>query len=148
MFFEKRLGDLHFSTDKSLLQVNVIHDYLSRESYWSKNIPLRLVEQSINASFCFGVYKNKKQIAFARVITDFATFGYLADVFVTEEFRRQGISKQLMEFIMNCEALKDLRSFMLATLDAHGLYEKFGFKTLETPGRYMLVKFFEEYSHR
>lgn len=145
MAYQKRTGSLLFSSDKKLLDVKLIHRYLSKESYWSKNIPLSLVKQSIKGSVCFGVYHDKKQIAFARMITDEATFGYLADVFVVEGFRGKGISKKLMRFIMAYPKFKPLRSMMLATLDAHGLYEQFGFKRIKVPGRYMNIKFFEVY---
>ena len=145
MAYEKRTGSLLFSSDKKRLNVKFIHNYLSKESYWSKNISLSLVKKSIKGSVCFGVYKNKKQIAFARMVTDEATFGYLADVFVIEDFRGKGISKQLMRFIMDYPKFRSLRSIMLATLDAHGLYEQFGFKRINAPGRYMNIKFFEEY---
>ncbi len=133
------------STDKTKLQVNYIHLYLSEESYWAKHIPLETVKRAIEGSLCFGVYDRDTQIGFARVVTDYATFGYLADVFIDKAYRGQGISKQMMRFIMDHESLKGLRSFMLATLDAHTLYEQFGFKALKEPGRYMSIKFFESY---
>src|SRR4051812_2354327 len=106
MAYEITIDDLLFSADKQLLQVEVIHGYLSNESYWAQGIPLEIVKDSIEGSVCFGVYKNKKQIAYARIITDNATFGYLADVFVLEEFRGEGVSKQLMKFIMDYPACK------------------------------------------
>lgn len=133
------------STDKKQLNVGYIHAYLANESYWSKNIPLDVVLRSIEGSICFGVYDGKQQIGFARVITDHATFAYLADVFIDPAYRGKGISKHLMRYIMDHESLRGLRSFMLATLDAHGLYEQFGFKPLREPARYMSIKFFESY---
>lgn len=133
------------STDKTQLDVNYIHNYLSNDSYWAKNIPLEIVLRAIEGSICFGVYDNEQQIGFARVISDHATFAYLADVFVNPAYRGKGISKQLMRYIMDYEAFKGLRSIMLATLDAHGLYEQFGFKPLKEPARYMSIKFFESY---
>lgn len=136
---------ISITTDKTQLDVNYIHAYLSKESYWSKNIPMEIVLRSIEGSICFGVYDNKRQIGFARVITDHATFAYLADVFVDQAYRGKGISKQLMRYIMDHGPLQGLRSFMLATLDAHGLYEQFGFKPLKEPARYMSIKFFESY---
>ncbi len=145
MLFEKKINDYFFSTDKTKLQINVIYNYLANESYWAKNIPLSIVQQSIEGSLCFGIYNNTQQIGFARVITDSATFGYLADVFILEGYRGQGLSKHLMRFIMAYPAFKPLRRFMLATKDAQGLYKQFGFNQLATPERIMEIKFFESY---
>lgn len=133
------------STDKTKLDVNYIHEFLAKDSYWSKNIPLEVVIRSIDGSICFGVYDGNRQIGFARVITDHATFAYLADVFIDNAYRGKGISKQLMAFIIDYEPLKGIRSFMLATLDAHGLYEQFGFKPLKEPAKYMSIKYFDSY---
>lgn len=143
---EKIVDGVLYSDNKDLLQLDVIHAYLSNESYWAKGIPKELVKKSIEGSLCFGAYKDNKQIAFARVISDMASFGYLADVFVLEEQRGKGISKQLMKFIIDYEPLKGLRRFMLATKDAHSLYEKYGFKPLATPDRFMEIKPFENYN--
>lgn len=148
MSYESTIDGILYSADKNLLQINVIHDYLSKESYWSKGIPLQIVENAIKGSVCFAAYDGGKQIAYARVITDGATFGYLADVFVLEPYRKKGISKNLMQFIMACPELKGLRRFMLATKDAHSLYEKFGFKNLSTPDRFMELKPFETYDSK
>ena len=145
MISEKKTGDYLLSTDKAKLQINYIHNYLSVESYWAKNIPIEIVKKSIEGSLCFGVYLNEQQIGFARVITDNATFGYLADVFIDKDYRGKGLSKELMTFIMESDFVKVIRSFLLATLDAHGLYKQFGFKSLPEPGRYMSIKFFKEY---
>lgn len=120
------------STDKKLLQLDVIHSFL-KESYWSKNIPIEIVKKGIENSLCFGVYIAKKQIGFARVITDFATFAYLADVFIVDDYRGNGYSKVLMNFIMNHEYLQGLRRFMLCTRDAQELYKQFGFTGIENP---------------
>jgi GNAT superfamily N-acetyltransferase len=139
-------NDYVFSNDKSKLQVKLIHNFLSNESYWAKNIPVDTVEKAIEGSLCYGVYHHEQQIAFARVITDCATFAYLADVFVIKRYRGVGVSKQLMNFIMDDCQLKNLRRFMLATKDAHTLYEKYGFKSLSTPERFMEIKPFETYS--
>ncbi|MDO8999559.1 MAG: GNAT family N-acetyltransferase [Bacteroidota bacterium] len=143
--YEKNINNYLFSADKTKLQLNVIHSYLSYESYWAKNIPVELVSESISGSICFGVYTNNNQIGYARVITDNATFGYLADVFIIEEHRGKGLSKELMRFIMDFPALKKLRRFMLATKDAHGLYKQFGFNALAKPENIMEIKFFESY---
>jgi GNAT superfamily N-acetyltransferase len=145
MSIEKQIGDYVFSTDKQKLNVQYIHQYLKTDSYWAKNIPLEIVKQSIEGSVCFGVYHNTKQIGFARVITDNATFGYLADVFVDKDYRGLGIGKDLMKFIMEQDFIKKLRRFMLATLDAHSLYTQFGFESLEGNKRLMGIKFFVEY---
>jgi GNAT superfamily N-acetyltransferase len=148
MVYETRIDNLLFSNNKDLLQVDIIHHYLSVESYWAQGIPLDLVKESIEGSVCFAVYKDKKQIAYARIVTDNATFGYLADVFVLEEYRGEGISKQLMKFIMDYPPCKKFRRMMLATKDAQGLYAKFGFKNLAYPERIMEIKAFENYKKK
>lgn len=145
MIYEQLIGDYIYSTDKGKLDLNYIHHFLSKESYWAKNIPIDIVRKSIEGSFCFGVYDDQQQIGFARVITDYATFGYLADVFIDKKYRGKGLSKNLMQFIMDNDTIKVLRRFMLATLDAHTLYEQFGFMKLEGDKRLMGIKFFEEY---
>lgn len=132
------ISDYTFSTDKNKLDVKTIHGFLSN-SYWAQNIPVEIVKTSIENSFCFGVYLYDKQVGFARVVTDFATFGYLADVFILEEHRGKGLSKKLMEFILSQPGLKGLRRFMLATRDAHKLYEQYGFKQLAKPDRIMEI---------
>jgi GNAT superfamily N-acetyltransferase len=145
MIIEKQIDGFLYSTDKSKLNLDYIHHFLSKESYWAKNIPIDIVKISIEGSLCFGVYDNNKQVGFARVITDYATFGYLADVFIDKNYRGQGLSKELMKFIMEQEVTKKLRRFMLATLDAHSLYAQFGFESQEGNKRLMGIKFFEEY---
>lgn len=145
MMEEKLINSFLFSTDKQKLQIEIIHYYLSKESYWAKNIPVEIVKKSIEGSLCFGIYENSKQIGFARVITDYATFGYLADVFIIKEYQGKGIGKELMKFIMEQTIIKNLRRFMLATLDAHELYAQFGFESQEGNKRLMGIKFFEEY---
>ena len=132
-------------TDKSRLDITVIHQFLNQEAYWCRNIPLDIVRRSIENSVCFGVYRGDEQVGFARVITDFATFGYLADVFILPEHRGQGLSKQLMAFIMGYPPLQGLRRLMLVTQDAHGLYEQFGFKPIENPENTMFIKAFTAY---
>jgi GNAT superfamily N-acetyltransferase len=145
MINEKNIGEFLYSTDKTKLNIEYIHYFLSKESYWAKNIPIELVKTSIEGSLCFGVYYQAKQIGFARVITDYATFGYLADVFIDKDYRGKGLSKELMKFIMEQYVIKKLRRFMLATLDAHSLYAQFGFESQEGNKRFMSIKFFEEY---
>ena len=147
--YETSQNEFFISTDKSKLHVDVIHNYLCNESYWAKNIPFQTVQKSIEGSFCFGLYVTEnsitKQIGFARVITDCATFGYLADVFIVETYRGKGLSKWLMKTIMECADLQGLRRWLLATKDAHGLYLKFGFSALDKPKRIMGFKPFETY---
>lgn len=143
---EKEVQGYLFSTDKLLLDQKRIHEFLSQESYWSKNIPYQKVADAIKGSDCFGVYKDRTQVGFARVITDHATFAYMADVFVLPQHRGKGISKQLVKFILEYPAYQGVRRFMLATLDAHGLYAQFGFQPLSTPDRFMELKPFESYS--
>lgn len=128
-----------FSDNKELLQLNAIHQYLSKESYWAKNIPLETVKRSIENSLCFGIYKGEKQIGFARWVTDKATFAWLCDVYVLEDFRGVGLSKKMMSFMIFHPDLQGLRSYRLGTLDAHGLYEQFGFKALQNPDRQMEI---------
>jgi GNAT superfamily N-acetyltransferase len=135
--FEKQ-GYL-ISTDPAKLDIGVIHQYLSQQSYWAQNIPLEVVQRSIANSFCFGVYYQEQQIGFARMITDKATFGYLADVFILPDYRGKGLSKWLMATIHAHPDLQGLRRWMLGTKDAHGLYKQFGWAPLpeEVVGRFM-----------
>jgi GNAT superfamily N-acetyltransferase len=135
---EWRQGDLVISTDKSRLDRSLIQSFLSH-SYWATGIPCEIVDRSIENSLCFGLYHGEKQVGFARVITDFATFAYLADVFVVEGSRGEGLGMRLMKVIMEHPALKNLRRWMLVTRDAHGLYEKFGWRSLGNPERIMEI---------
>ena len=139
------------STDKNKIDVTVVHNYLSRESYWAKNITMDIVKKAIEGSFCFGVYKKISadqimQVGFARVITDKATFGYLADVFIINEYRGIGLSKWLLYEIINHPELQCLRGWMLSTKDAHGLYTQFGFKPLEKSERLMRLSLLDGYA--
>jgi len=126
-----------FSDDRNKLDAEAVHQYLTQDSYWAKGIPLETVKRSIENSLCFGVYKEGKQIGFARWITDKATFGYLADVYILPSYRGLGLSKKLMSLMLFHQDLQGLRRYMLATLDAHGLYAQFGFKAIEHPERLM-----------
>ncbi|MDI3319004.1 GNAT family N-acetyltransferase [Pinibacter soli] len=139
-------NDYLISTDKSKLDVAFIHHYLSVESYWAKNIPLDRVKKSIEGSLCFGLYLSGKQIGFARMITDGATFGYLCDVFIDSTHRGKGLSKWLMQTIMQHPDLQGLRRISLATKDAHGLYEQFGFKPLNDADRFMQIRLENAYN--
>lgn len=127
------------STDKSNLNIPLIHRYLSEESYWAKLIPMDTVKRSIENSLCFGVYFDGQQIGFARVITDYSVFAYLADVFILTDYRGEGFSKQLMHYIINYPSLQGLRRWMLGTFDAHELYKKYGFEELKNPSRFMEI---------
>src|SRR4051812_34163398 len=127
------------SADKSKLNFNIIHKYLGN-SYWAKNIPISIVKKSIENSLCFGVYNEKEeQVGFARAITDCSTFAYLADVFILDEYQGKGLSKLMMDFIINYPDLQGLRHWLLATKDAHGLYTQFGFTALADPSKYMQI---------
>ena len=127
------MGALQVSTDKDRLDIGLIHHFLATEAYWCRGIPRATVERAIAGSLCFGGYIDGRQVAFARVITDGATFGYLADVFVLPEHRGQGYSKALMAVVMAHPRLQGLRRFSLATSDAHGLYAGFGFAAPARP---------------
>lgn len=124
------------STSKSKLDIDFIHSFL-RKSYWAKNIQRELVETSIKNSVCFGLYMEDTQIGFARVITDYARFAYLADVFIVRKHRGKGLAKWLLSCIMKHPEFKNIKGWMLATQDAHGLYKKFGFHRLYHPEKYM-----------
>lgn len=135
------------STEKRLIDLDVVHGFLST-CYWSPGITRSRVERAIANSMCFGVYEMgfaaegrtpQRQVGFARVITDKATFGYIADVFILEEFRGRGLSKALMKAIVEHPELRGLRRLCLMTRDAHGLYAQFGFAAMPEPGRYMEV---------
>jgi GNAT superfamily N-acetyltransferase len=126
------------STDKEKIDANYVHGFLS-QSYWAQSIPHDVVQRSIEGSLCFAVFHRQKQIGFARVITDEATFAYLADVFIDEQYRGRGLSKWLMECIMDHPSLQGLRRFMLATRDAHSLYSRFGFSPLTHTDRWMQI---------
>lgn len=127
-----------FSTEREQMDIAFIHEFL-RGSYWAKGIPRSVVEKSLKHSLCFGAFCDGRQVGFARVITDFATFAYLADVFVAPEHRGRGVSKRLMQAIVKHPELQGLRRLLLATRDAHGLYEHFGFKPLANPEYFMAI---------
>lgn len=130
-------GDFIITTDQAKFDFDVIHDFIAHQSYWAECIPYTVLKKSIANSFAFGLFHFNKQIGFARVITDFATFGYLADVFVLPAYRGQGLSKWMMEVIMAHPELQGFRRWGLATRDAHDLYKKFGFTALSKPERMM-----------
>jgi GNAT superfamily N-acetyltransferase len=136
---EQHLEQYLISTNKTLLQHSVIHRFLSTEAYWCKNIPLSVVEKAIENSICIGLYLDGNQIGFARVISDEATFAYLADVFILPEYRGKGLSKAMMTFIMSWDWIGGIRRFTLATRDAHGLYAGFGFTSPAKPENNMEI---------
>lgn len=137
---EWRRDGFTISTDPSRLDRETIHEFLAG-SYWAKAIPREIVDRSIEGALCFGLYENARQIGFARVITDFATFAYLADVFVLESHRGRGLAAWLMESILAHPKLQGLRRWMLVTRDAHPLYRKVGFTALAHPERVMEMTF-------
>jgi GNAT superfamily N-acetyltransferase len=133
---ERRQGDFVLSTNRERLNLGVIHGFLTN-SYWAKGISREIVARSVENSLCFGVYIDDKQVAFARVVSDFATYAYVGDVFVLEPYRGRGLSKWMMECIRAHPVLQGLRRWTLLTRDAHGLYAQFGFTPLKAPERYM-----------
>ncbi len=124
------------TTDQARFDVTAIHQFLTR-SYWAKGIPFETVRRSIENSLGFAILHGERQVGFARVITDKATFAYLADVYVIEEERGKGLSKWLMEVILAHPDVQDIRSFYLLTGDAHGLYRQFGWKVYDSPEKFM-----------
>jgi GNAT superfamily N-acetyltransferase len=127
------------STDKNLVDFDVVYNYLNNESYWAKGIPAESLKKAIENSICFGIYKQGKQAGFARVVTDKATFAYICDVFILAGHRRLGLSKWLMQTIKEHPELQGLRRWSLATADAHSLYAQFGFTTISRPERWMEI---------
>ena len=125
------------STDKSLLQLDLIQKFLTEESYWASNRSFEQTRKAIANSICFGVYRTTDQIGFARVVSDCATFAYVGDVFILSEYRGRGLSKWLMQTIVEYPELQGLRRWVLATRDAQELYSKFGFSGLRHPERWM-----------
>jgi GNAT superfamily N-acetyltransferase len=134
---EWQQGDYTISTDKARLDIRLIHDYISNQSYWARGRKIETVQRAFDNSLNFGVYKNNHQIGFARVVTDYCTFAWLADVFIVDEYRGRGLSKWLMEVIMSHPAVRHMRRWVLATKDAHGLYKQFGFTEMLQPERWM-----------
>ena len=126
------------STDKALLDFELIYQFIST-SYWAKGIPKDTLEKALDGSLCFGLYDDCKQIGLSRMSTDNATFAYLADVFVLEEYRGKGLSKWMVECVLAHPSLQGLRRIMLATADAHGLYEKYGFTAINMPEMLMQI---------
>ena len=124
------------TSDKSRMNVKAAHAFLS-QAYWSSGVPLSIVQKAFDNSLCFAVLSGSEQVGFARVVTDKATFAYLADVYVLQAHRGQGLAKRMVEAVQKHPDLQGLRRFMLATRDAHDLYSKFGFSPLSVPSRFM-----------
>jgi GNAT superfamily N-acetyltransferase len=135
---EWRRGEHLISTDRSRLNLGIIHDFLST-SYWAAGVPEDVVRRSVENSLVFGVYRGEEQVGFARVVTDYATFAYLADVFVLEAHRGRGLGKWLIEVVLSHPDLRGLRRWLLATGDAHELYRKYGFAELAQAGIFMEI---------
>ena len=127
------------STEQARLDIEAIHHFLSKKAYWSLNIPFCKVEKAVAHSLNFGLYYNKCQIGYARVISDFASIAYLGDVYVLPDFRGRGLSKWLMKTIMEYPELQGMRRWILSTADAHGLYKQFGWVPVAYPERWMEV---------
>lgn len=130
-------GDFLISTDRQRLDREMIHNFLSRESYWAKGRDLEVVNRGIDNSLSFGIYHGTKQVGFGRVVTDYATFAWVADVFVLAEYRGQGLGKWLIEVMLSHPQLQGFRRWALSTKDAHELYRSFGFNELARPERWM-----------
>lgn len=137
MSYEVHRNGYLVSTDRSRLDLEAVHAFLSGASYWARGISREKLASAIEHSLPFGVYGDGKQVAFARVITDYETHAYLADVYVEEAYRGRGLSKLLMEAIIAHPRLQEIRRWLLGTDSAHGLYRKFGFAPLERPERWM-----------
>lgn len=127
------------STDQSLLDFEVVYNFLDKDSYWSKGVPVDTLKKAIENSFCFGVYKEGKQIGLARIITDKAVFAYICDLFILPDYRGTGLSKWLLQTIVNHPELQGLRRWSLGTADAHGLYSQFGFTPISKPEIWMEI---------
>ena len=133
-------GDDEFtiSTDKTRLNIPLIHEYLSQRSYWARGRSFDVVRKSIEQSLCFGLYRGDEQVGFARVVTDGATFAWICDVFILETVRGRGLGKRLVRAVVEYPELQGLRRLMLATKDAHELYQRYGgFTKLQSPDRWM-----------
>jgi len=135
--YSDRNGALELSTDPARLERAMIYDYLAVHSYWANGVPREVVDRAIDHSLCFGVYRHDAQVAFARVVTDRATFAYLSDVFVQPSAQGEGIGLWMIAGVLRHPDLQGLRRFLLATRDAHSLYARFGFAPLANPSRFL-----------
>jgi N-acetylglutamate synthase-like GNAT family acetyltransferase len=134
-----RRGPYFLSTDPALLDVSLIHAFLSEQSYWAPGIPREVVERSLKNSLCFGLFHESQQVGFARLVTDRATFAWLGDVFVIDAHRGQGLGVWMIESLLTHPDLQGLRRMLLGTRDAHGLYARFGFTPLAAPARFLEI---------
>lgn len=134
---EWRQGEYSISTKNERFDLALIHDFISNQSYWGQGRKLETVQRAFDHSLNFGIFRNNKQVGFARVVTDFATFAWVADVFILEEHRGKGLAKWLMKSILSHPELQGFRRWVLATKDAHELYRQFGFRELKRPERWM-----------
>ena len=132
------MKEFEITTDSSRVDIDMVHKFL-RISYWAKNRPRSVIETCIKYSLCFSGFLDNKQVTFSRVITDRAVFGYIADVFVLPEYRGRGYANRLMSSILEHPEVRDLKLTLLATRDAHGLYEKFGFKRISGSEKAMSI---------
>jgi len=130
-------GDYLISTDRSRLDLELIHDFISNQSYWGQGRTVEVVQRALDNSLNFGLYSGARQVGFARIVTDYATFAWVADVFMIEEYRGRGLSQWLMEVMLAHPQLQGFRRWVLATKDAHSLYARFGFIPLHRPERWM-----------
>lgn len=146
--FSVSMDKFTISTDKSKLDIGIIHKYLSEDSYWAKKIPIEIVKTSIENSLCFGIFHQDVQIGFARIISDYATFAYLADVFILRDFRGKGLSKWLLDIIEAHPNLQNLRRWMLMTVDAHEIYKRNGWFLAAHPERFMEKAFLDIYQNK
>jgi GNAT superfamily N-acetyltransferase len=137
---ERALGAYLISTDPARLDLDAIHSYLSGESYWARGRSRDQIVRGVENSLPFGVYRDGAQVGFARVVTDYATFAWLADVYVLEADRGKGVGKALVQAVVEHPAVRDLPRVLLATADAHGLYEHFGFQPLHRAERFMAIE--------
>jgi len=134
-----RRGAYFLSTDRSLLDVELIHNFLSEQSYWAPGIPREIVERSLANSLCFGLFHESEQVGFARFVTDRATFAWLGDVFVIDAHRGQGLGKWMVETLLTHPDVQGLRRILLGTRDAHDLYARYGFTPLSDPSRFLEI---------
>jgi GNAT superfamily N-acetyltransferase len=137
---EKAVGEHLISTDRTRLDLDAIHTYLSERSYWARGRSFDQISRAIENSVPFGLYHDGRQVGFARIVSDWATFAWLADVYVLPEHRGRGLGKALMEAVMEHASVHGLPRVMLATEDAHGLYERYGFEGLDRAERFMAIE--------
>jgi GNAT superfamily N-acetyltransferase len=137
---DKAVGAYLISSDRARLDLDAIHMYLSEQSYWARGRSFEQIARGVENSLPFGLYRGAAQVGFARVVSDWATFGWLADVYVLPEDRGHGLGKALVEAVLEHPAVRDLPRVMLATEDAHGLYERYGFGPLARPERYLAIE--------